>query len=570
MNFFKLLSGVLLSAALVACGGGGGSPGANGTSTGGASTPTATVTAVVSDFILALDKTSINNAGSDNATLNVVALTAAGNVVPNAPVSVAVDNGGVYSGVAATDAAGAATGRITTPGNKTNRSINVTVTIGSVVKVATLAVTGSLISVSPVPAVPSPGQSTSIDMRLTDSAGNGIASQNLTISGTAGFSGVVATNATGNASFVTSAPAVAGTYTVVVSGSGVSTQVALLVIAPGGGGVPDAVGTISSTSLNANPTSVNANLGGSTSQRARLTFKVEDASLSGIPNVRVKFSLRPPVLGSGEFITSGNEIVYTNAAGEATADYVPGSRTSPTDGVKIRACYGANDAAVNACATFVDTSLTVGGQALNLSIFDNNTMSKGLGGIMYIKQFVVQVADSVGTPVADALISGSVDITHFGKGYWGTPTYLVTGGIAPTIANTYTSTVGQLSATTTPTDGGARVWCVNEDLNRNGSINTTDGDDLDGDNVLEPRKSDIAVSFVGSNRTDSSGQVLMKIEYGQNLGTWLAYTLKVTTSVAGSEGTNSRAFMTNVLEEDVDNGSFRTPPFGVNNCATNN
>ena len=53
------------------------------------------------------------------------------------------------------------------------------------------------------------------------------------------------------------------------------------------------------------------------------------------------------------------------------------------------------------------------------------------------------------------------------------------------------------------------------------------------------------------------------LEYPQNVATWLDYTIKVTTSVAGSEGTVQRSLATRFIEGDESNGSFLDSPYGV-------
>jgi hypothetical protein len=71
--------------------------------------------------------------------------------------------------------------------------------------------------------------------------------------------------------------------------------------------------------------------------------------------------------------------VYSDANGEATADYIAGTRSSPTNGVKIRACYGLTDAdlAGGACPNSVPSTLTVASQPLSVTLGDNNTLEKG-------------------------------------------------------------------------------------------------------------------------------------------------------------------------------------------------
>ena len=46
---------------------------------------------------------------------------------------------------------------------------------------------------------------------------------------------------------------------------------------------------------------------------------------------------------SAAALTSGTNVVYSDANGVATTAYVPGSRFSPTDGLTVRACWSAND-----------------------------------------------------------------------------------------------------------------------------------------------------------------------------------------------------------------------------------
>jgi hypothetical protein len=96
MNLVKWLYIAGFAAILAACGGGGGSAG-SAVSTG--STPTSsTTTTVVStaaDIVVGLDKTTLNNTGSDQVVLSVIAVNAGGNRLAGVPVSVSVNNNGI-------------------------------------------------------------------------------------------------------------------------------------------------------------------------------------------------------------------------------------------------------------------------------------------------------------------------------------------------------------------------------------------------------------------------------------------------------------------------------------------
>lgn len=592
MRFSKCLVGLSLAVALTSCGGGGGSPGSTTNSKEVVSTPPVSATpvplitaSVVSDFIFELDKTSILNTGADKSVLSVLVLDKNRNVVAGVPVSVAVDSGGVFaaSGLT-TDAGGKVAGNITIGGDKGNRTINATITVNSIVKVASILVTGSQIVVTPVPATPSPGQSVVLNIATSDSAGAAIQNASVTLGGTAGASAALTTDLAGIKTATFTAPSTAGTYTVVVTGLGVSTTKTVLVVVSGGAVIPVAVGPVSSASLSPQPTSIPANAAGATTNRSKLSARFLTTGNTGLQNMRVRFEILPPALGAGEAVSTGDAVVYSDASGTAEADYIAGTRSSPTNGVSVRACYKATDfASATDCPSQVTATLTVAGTPLSISISDDNKMSKGLGNIAYVKQFLIQVNDAAGFAVRDAIITASVDITHYGKGAWNRiyPLGLVPPSIAnPSLAAALDGPSGTIfkavpSENTAPgilTDFTPsryfNVWCANEDKNRNGSLDSLE--DTNGDRVLQPRKAEIIVSYVSGNKTDANGQMLVQIAYGQNMGGWLAYTLRATTGVAGSEGDASKSYVTDVLLEDVSNGSFNTPPFGSNACNTVN
>lgn len=548
MRLTKYLPAIAMVVALVGCGGGGSASTATTADTTTTTTTTTTTAAIptADDFIFELDKTSIVNTGGDKAVLTVTVLNSSRNVVSGVPVSVAVDAGGVFSASSATtDSSGKYSGTITIGGNKVNRTINATIKTGNITKVATIVVTGSQIAVTPVPATPAPGQQVTLNIATTDSAQSAIQFASFALSGTAGASGNFTTDASGNQVITFNAPASAGTYYVVVTGLGVSTTKVIDVIGSDGLGkpvVPISV-AISSPSLNPLPTSILANISGSTTNRSRLSAKFLTTGNTAIENMRVRFEILKPSLDNGEAISTGTATVYTNASGIAEADYISGTRTSPTNGVSVRACYKKTDFTdSNDCPNSVAANLTVAGTPLSISISDGNTIVKGLGGVAYLEQFLIQVNDAAGVAVKDAVISASVDITSYLKGYY--------------------------DQMVTPKKQVITFTCPNEDGNRNGFLDA--GEDTNKDGVLQPRKAEIIVSYVSGNKTDANGQLLVQVSYGQNMGSWLAYTLRATTGVAGTEGDASKPYATNILKGDLENGSFLNSPFGTGACNSPN
>ena len=570
MNIWKLGAAVLVSAALAACGGGGGSPGNNGT--GGDSQD-----ARLGSLELSLDKTTIVNSGNDVAVLTVTALDRNRGTLEEVPVSISLSPDGVFRRVTtepATDSNGRFVAEIGIGANKENRVINIEVRSGNVTRLTSIQVTGTQISVTPLPATPMPSEPVSFTLSVRDSANQPIPNARLTLSGTFGLTGEVTTNLAGDATIPgRAAPAASGDYTVVVSGLGVTSSQTVTV----GSARPGAVGPIVSRSLTPTPSRILTNSTGSTTNRSQLIAQFLTTGNAPIPNLRVRFELIGDVLGAGEFISTGNSIVFTNNAGVATSDYVAGTRSSQTNGVRVRACYDLVDFPASSCPNQVEANLTVGGNPVSITIGENNELRKGLGNLTYIRQHIVQVVDASGVAVNDAVVSVSLDVTHYGKGpVWNQPYAGFTALQAPLrrdIHPDYTPSplpAGALAtlqpSTSVPTT--SNFWCINEDQDRNGFVGP--GEDVNNNGTLEPRQADVAVSFPSGNRTNSNGQLLVEVTYPQNVGRWLAYTLRATTSVQGSEGDVSKGYVTDVLQADVANGSFLTPPYGSGSCRQSN
>lgn len=522
-----------MAASLVACGGGGGSGGnqpGKGPDTGTPESPK------VASFEVTLDKNALLNNGLDEAKLTVIALDGNNNPVPDANVKVAATSGIYTPGASTTDATGKASGMVSIGGNKSNREIGLTIDVGGQVKSEVVSVTGSDLDVN-VPAVVAAGGAVPLSVKVTDAKSAGISNIDVALSGTLGFSGIVKTNASGIAEKTLSAPTATGRYTVQVTASGVTTTREVQVGTSSGGGtvtIPDAVGPISAATLSITPNTIAPNAAGSTVKRAALKAVFRDAQNRAVENVRVRFEITSSPLAN-EAVSTGTGTVYTNANGIANSEYIAGTMASPTNGVVVRACYGMNDAAIagNACPNSSTATMTIAAEALSVTLGDNNELEKGRDNLTYIKRFIVAVADSAGNAVPNAQISKSVDLPRYLKG---------------------------------PNWNGVKFACLNKDANRNGFLDV--GEDVDGSGELTPRKADIVLS--GDTQTDANGMAVIKVEYAQNFATWLEYEVKVTTSVAGSEGTVQKSYITGFIEGDEKNGSFLTPAYGQNACNVRN
>lgn len=557
---------------------------------GTTSTSTVTPTVPVTDFVLFMDKSTLNNGGTDRALLTVQALDASRNAVVGAAVAVSVDQGGVFipTGTSFTNASGTYTGNVFIGADKTDRVITLTVTINSIVRRTSVQVRGSRISLQAQPSTFSPGQTGTMTASLLDSSLNPIANSVITITGNVpGLTGTTfTTNASGLVSGVFTAPATAGAYIIGASGSGVVAADYQITVSAAGV-IPDAVIPVGAVpSLSASPNVLSVNSVGSTSNRANLRFLFTNSTGGPVTNVRVIFADQTTGLASvASSITSGTTTLVTDASGVVTAQYIAGQNSSPTNGVRITAFYcatnfsvtGSAGAYVSSCASgagSVDTTLTVAGAALAITIGDDNLLTKGSG--TYIKKFSVAVADSAGRAVGNVPVDISLDLTHYGKATrWGGHQS------APPPAN---SAIDYSTLVTDTLGTYTFRWCQNEDVNRNGVADTTavnaffpsgvenrDGSlDANGQPSLQPRRSDIIISYDDPTvtTTNSAGFLDVRVQYSQRFGGWLAYRVRVTANVAGSQGLAEKSFVTDVAASDVLNGSFLTPAYGVNNCLT--
>ena len=535
-------------------------------------TPPVPVVVPVTDMVLFLDKATINNSGTDKAQLTVIALDVNRNVVSGATVLVTTDQNSVFipAGGSTTNAQGTYLGSVFIGSDKSNRTITITVTINGIIKRTSVQVIGSKLTVQAQPNILAPGQTGTVSALLQDASLNAIVGATVTLSGSVpGVAGqTLVTDFSGQASTSFTAPATTGTFTIGATGNGVTAATAQVQVVTAGV-IPNAVIPAGAfPSLSASPNVLAVNSVGSTSNRSTLRFLFLDSAGNPVTNVRVRFDdLTTGLAAIGSSITSGTQTLTTDASGVVTAQYIAGQNSSPTNGVTISACYSATDPVppkTCTAAQSVNVTLTVAGAALAVSIGDDNVLSTGPG--TYIKKFAITVADSAGRAVANAPVDISLDLTHYGKSTrWSNP------GL-PTVPTSLTADA------TIPPAGTATTfyWCQNEDTNRNGVADlgeNRDGSvDANGQPTLQPRRSDMIISYNDPTvtTTNASGILIIKVEYSQRYGGWLAYRVRVTANVAGSQGLAERPFVTDVLQGDVGNGSFLTPAYGVNNCTTAN
>lgn len=231
------LLGILASAlTLVGCGGGGSSSFADvpSSSSSGVTNGAASIT-----LISSVPQIPSNN--STPAKLTAIVTDKNNAVVTGATVAFSTDaksNGiitpiatsGANSSPGVTDANGQAQANLTIPGDPSNRTITVTATVGTVSKTLQIGVVGTQMSVTG-PASLILNAAGTFSASLTDSGGNGIANQTVTVTSAKGntlSAGTLTTDATGHVKFTVTAAA-SGTDTITVSSLGSSASSSLTV-----------------------------------------------------------------------------------------------------------------------------------------------------------------------------------------------------------------------------------------------------------------------------------------------------------------------------------------------------
>jgi hypothetical protein len=305
--------------------------------------------------------------------------------------------------------------------------------------------------------------------------------------------------------------------------------------------------------VTASPSVISVNSVGSSTNQVELRALFYGSNNQPIPRVRVRFDLDGNVNSTdGVVAWLGGDYAYSDANGVARATFTPGQRSSPTNGVTVRICYDVTDFPTTSCPNRSTTTLTVVQEALAVSIRTNELIKEGVAKLTYIKEFVVMVVDSAGQAKADILITPSIDLPAYYKGFFVWNGTLSRWVQVMTLDNTEnyqwdaTARRWNVVAAATP----PQPMCPQEDANRNGvreapaytstaPVPSLREEDLNWNGSLDARKSDVAIKMVGSSKTDANGLAIVQIEYGKDVATWVDFVITVTAS--GISGTEARA-----------------------------
>jgi hypothetical protein len=317
----------------------------------------------------------------------------------------------------------------------------------------------------------------------------------------------VMTDSTGKAS-VSIMSTGAGPSVVSASGAGVSAQLSLDFIAT----------TPSQVTVQAGPASVGVQ------GQSSITALVRDASNNLVEGATVDFNLSAdPTNG-----TLSSASAVTNAQGSAQTVYTAGNSSSGANGVVITAKV--------AGAPTATTHLTVGGQAVFLSMGTGNTIDVSQGPAVYQVVYSIFAVDAGGAPLPNAPVTLKILPVAYGKG--------VLGGCD--VGTTSWSPV----YSTQPGDTYAyanRTLCRNEDTDYTGNIDSLGViagipvKDYNTNGKLDP--GNVAVVSPSSGVTDTNGRLDVNITYPRDHAYWVVVTLVASTIVQGTESSTSSTFV---------------------------
>ena len=462
---------------------------------------------------VALDKSTIGNSGSDTVNVVATAKDSANNALAGIKVTFSVDQNAVLVPVnLVTNSKGEANAVVQIGADHSNRTITVTTTSDALKQSKAFKVTGAKLQATPQPATLKAGDSGVIDYTLTDVNSNPMAEVDAVVyPPSPAASQALKSDLQGKFRLSYSAT---GIGAVDIRAEAGGTFVVSTVQVDGAIAVVPAATTIASATFTAAPLSVPVNALGGTENRSELRLLFRSDKNEPIANVRVRLGFGDNTSGTDGNISSGKDKVITSdASGNAIASFIAGQRSSPTDQVKVYACFAKDDTVETIALCPAErkrlVSLTVTEQPVSISIGTNELVQIGASKGTYMQEFVVLVVDSAGNPKAGVQLSPLVDLPTYRKGYY------------------FFDAIGKKWVKV------ETAICLNEDSSpgvgyRNGTIEA--GEDVNGNGQLDPRKSDVSISMVGSTKTDANGVAILRVEYPQSMGSWAEFSVRVSAS----------------------------------------
>jgi hypothetical protein len=283
-----------------------------------------------------------------------------------------------------------------------------------------------------------------------------------------------------------------------------------------------------------NPTQISIQAGPATvgvQGQSTITALVRDAANNLVEGATVDFQLVTDPTNGGLAAASAT----TNAQGSAQVVYTAGNTSSGANGVMV-------SATIHGTAISSNTSLTVGGQTVFLSLGTGNTIDTGQGSAVYQVTYTVFAVDSGGAALANVPVTLAILPVAYGKGVMGNcPS---PGPWQPLYATKTTDTYSYNNS----------VMCRNEDSDYTGNINSKgqcpDGGggfvackDDNRNNKLDPGNVAVVSTSTASNLTDKNGRLDLLITYPRDHAYWTMVSLVASTTVQGTQSSTSATFV---------------------------
>ncbi len=610
MNQTKLFFIAIAVAFLSACGGGGGSPGTSGSGggSGGSVTSTAVVTPASIELLI-----SGNEIPSAAGNLNITAIVKnAGNVgLVGQTVTFSATSGVIAIVSAVTNENGVASATISAGANKSNRAVTVTALAAPVSVNLVLPVGGTKIQITGLGTMQAGGAS-AYTAKLTDSSGQGIAGQSITVTSSLGNSlvGTGTTDGNGVATFLYTANN-AGNDTIAASSLGATSNAAV---------------AISNVDLSAVSPAANDLVPVNTAQIVKVRYRIGGVGQAGRT---VTFSTTRGALSAGSAVTDsdGEASISVSSSSAGLASVVgqisgvgqvvlplqfvaltpaslllqanPGALSPNASGSANQSSLEAivRDASGNAVANRqVNFRLITDASNGRLAQASATTDINGRASVQFISGADSTASEGVvvQAEVASTSVSGTTALTVNGQALF------IALAFGNTIANQDETTYKkQFSVYVTDANGAAvgnkqvtiRVlptvyakgtltfidpaWtyfsytqCPNEDVNQNGVLNALEDTNLNGQ--IEPGNKVTASPALVT--TGADGFATFFLLYGEQYPYWLEVNLEARATVGGTESKTSLKYALQPLAADVTNATIppaaQRSPFGVRQSCT--
>lgn len=604
MKIFKWLVALLVTLALVACGGGGGNP---GTVAGGSNVPDKTL--VPASVEVLASSTMLQSTG-ETVDITAFVKTSGNAAIANQVVTFNADSGLLQAVSATTDDNGVASAKLAAGSNKANRDIVVKVTSGGVSGQVVVSVKGIQLALAGELALKL-GTSTKYTLKLVDGTGKAVSGAPVAVSsalGNALSEGSVTTDAAGTATFVYTATK-AGDDMITAQSLGTSVQQTVVVSAVDLAFVSPAASTLIPVGttqiftmryLNGGSGVAGKMVSFSTTRGGLVSSSTAVTNASGEASVSVSSSSAGPATvvavidGVGRASISADFIAQTPSAivmQSSLGAIPPNSSGSSSSQSTIEATV--RDAAGN----------LVTGKAVNFNIVSDvsggylstatvNTDQYGKAKVQYVAGTSSTAADGVvisGTVVGTSIAS-NVKLTVNAKAlfiniaYGNTMTNLdettyskpfsiyVTDATGNAVGNQQVTVsvipnsymkgwlALQASAGWSYSSGAPTFFCRNTDTNRNGIYDPAVFEDANGNGVWDTgelretsplKPGNVVVASPGLLTTDSSGRATFALQYGEQYALWVNVDLTAKSVVAGTESRTTQSFLLSMLADDA-------------------